>query len=138
VPGPVWTGAENLAPTGIRSPDRRARSVVVISTELSWPTLSINLSTNSKSGTWRTSCGWLSACSMHANRQTDGTYLSLSRSCLMIRFGDKTKVKSVDIEGLMFPLVSIQKVTIISATQLQDWCCLTACAYFRRHLSMTD
>ena len=25
-PGPVWTGAENLAPTGIRSPDRRARS----------------------------------------------------------------------------------------------------------------
>jgi hypothetical protein len=22
VPGPVWTGAENLAPTGIRSPDR--------------------------------------------------------------------------------------------------------------------
>ena len=26
VPGPVWTGAENLAPTGIRSPDRQARS----------------------------------------------------------------------------------------------------------------
>jgi hypothetical protein len=26
VPGPVWTGAENLAPTGIRSPDRSARS----------------------------------------------------------------------------------------------------------------
>ena len=25
-PGPVWMGAENLAPTGIRSPDRRARS----------------------------------------------------------------------------------------------------------------
>jgi len=24
--GPVWTGAENLAPTGIRSPDRSARS----------------------------------------------------------------------------------------------------------------
>jgi len=24
-PGPVWTGAENLAPTGIRSPDRQAR-----------------------------------------------------------------------------------------------------------------
>jgi len=23
---PVWTGAENLAPTGIRSPDRLARS----------------------------------------------------------------------------------------------------------------
>jgi hypothetical protein len=23
---PVWTGAENLAPTGIRSPDRSARS----------------------------------------------------------------------------------------------------------------
>ena len=25
-PGPVWTGAENLAPIGIRSPDRPARS----------------------------------------------------------------------------------------------------------------
>ena len=25
-PGPVWTGAESLAPTGIRSPDRPARS----------------------------------------------------------------------------------------------------------------
>jgi len=25
-PGPVWTGEENLAPTGIRSPDRLARS----------------------------------------------------------------------------------------------------------------
>ena len=24
--GPVWAGAENLAPTGIRSPDRPARS----------------------------------------------------------------------------------------------------------------
>ena len=26
VPGPVWTGAENLAPTGIRSPYRSSRS----------------------------------------------------------------------------------------------------------------
>ena len=25
-PGPVWTGAENLTPTGILSPDRPARS----------------------------------------------------------------------------------------------------------------
>jgi hypothetical protein len=25
-PGPDWTGTENLAPTGIRSPDRPARS----------------------------------------------------------------------------------------------------------------
>jgi hypothetical protein len=25
-PGPVWTGAENLAPTGFRSPDCPARS----------------------------------------------------------------------------------------------------------------
>ena len=25
-PGPLWTGAENLARTGIRSPDRPARS----------------------------------------------------------------------------------------------------------------
>ena len=25
-PGPVWTGTENFSPTGIRSPDRPARS----------------------------------------------------------------------------------------------------------------
>jgi len=25
-PGPVWIGAENLTPTGVRSPDRPARS----------------------------------------------------------------------------------------------------------------
>jgi hypothetical protein len=36
-PGPVWTGAENLAPTGIRSPDRPARSVVAIPTTLPRP-----------------------------------------------------------------------------------------------------
>jgi predicted membrane protein len=37
--GPVWTGAENLAPTGIRSPDRPARSSVTIPTELPGPLL---------------------------------------------------------------------------------------------------
>ena len=36
-PGPVWTGAENLAPSGIRSPDRPARSSVAIPTELPGP-----------------------------------------------------------------------------------------------------
>jgi len=36
-PGPVWTGEENLAPTGIRSPDRQARSSVAIPTELLVP-----------------------------------------------------------------------------------------------------
>ena len=33
--GPVWTGAENLAPTGIRSPDRPSRKRIAIPTELS-------------------------------------------------------------------------------------------------------
>jgi len=42
-PGPVWTGAENLAHTGIRSPDRPARRVVAIPTALSRPTLSGHL-----------------------------------------------------------------------------------------------
>jgi hypothetical protein len=37
-PGPVWTGAENLTLTGIRSPDRPARSSVAIPTELPRPT----------------------------------------------------------------------------------------------------
>ena len=36
-PGPVWIGAENLAPTGIRSPDLPARKRVAIPTELSGP-----------------------------------------------------------------------------------------------------
>jgi hypothetical protein len=36
-PGPVWTGAENLAPTGIRSRDRPARSSVAIPTQLPGP-----------------------------------------------------------------------------------------------------
>jgi len=36
-PGPVWKGAENLARTGIRSPDRPARSSVAVPTELSGP-----------------------------------------------------------------------------------------------------
>ena len=34
-PGPVWTGTENLAPTGIRSPDRPARSLSLY--QLSYP-----------------------------------------------------------------------------------------------------
>ena len=34
-PGPVWTGAENLVPTGIRSPDRTARSELLY--RLSYP-----------------------------------------------------------------------------------------------------
>ena len=36
-PGPVWTDAENLASTRIRSPDRPARSSVAIPTELPGP-----------------------------------------------------------------------------------------------------
>jgi hypothetical protein len=36
-PGPVWTGAENLAPTRIRSPDHPTRSVAIPSA-LSQPT----------------------------------------------------------------------------------------------------
>jgi hypothetical protein len=34
-PGSVWTGAENLAPTGIRSPDLPVRGSVATPTELS-------------------------------------------------------------------------------------------------------
>ena len=33
-PGSVWTGAENLAPPEIRSPDRPTRSVVAVPTTL--------------------------------------------------------------------------------------------------------
>ena len=38
--GPVWTGAENLAPTGIRSPDRPARRQSLY--RLSYPALVMN------------------------------------------------------------------------------------------------
>jgi hypothetical protein len=34
-PGPIWIGAENLAPTGIRSPDLPARSESLY--QLSYP-----------------------------------------------------------------------------------------------------
>ena len=37
-PEPVWTDAENTAPTGKRSPDRPARSESLIPTDLSLPT----------------------------------------------------------------------------------------------------
>ena len=42
-PGPVWTGAENIASTGIRSPERPARSQLLY--RLSYPAhnLSINI-----------------------------------------------------------------------------------------------
>jgi len=36
-PGPVWTGAENIVPTGIRSPDHPARSQSLY--RLSYPAL---------------------------------------------------------------------------------------------------
>jgi hypothetical protein len=36
-PGQVWTGAEKLVPTGIRSPDCRTRSVVTILSTLAIP-----------------------------------------------------------------------------------------------------
>jgi len=40
-PGPVWTGAENLDPTGIRSPDRPARSQSLY--RLSYPAHALNV-----------------------------------------------------------------------------------------------
>jgi hypothetical protein len=40
-PGPVWTGAEKLAPTGIRSPDRPARSHSLY--RLSYPAHTTNI-----------------------------------------------------------------------------------------------
>jgi len=39
--GPVWTGAENLAPTGIRSPDRPARRQSLH--RLRYPALNVNV-----------------------------------------------------------------------------------------------
>jgi hypothetical protein len=39
-PGPIWTGAKNLAPTGIRSPDRPDRSQSVY--RLSYSTHKVN------------------------------------------------------------------------------------------------
>jgi len=35
-PGPVWTDTENLAPTGIRSPDKPARSESGVSRPIIW------------------------------------------------------------------------------------------------------
>jgi hypothetical protein len=51
--GPVWTGAENLAHTGIRSPDRPARSSVAIPTELPGPMRKTNCYENERGRTCR-------------------------------------------------------------------------------------
>ena len=40
-PGPIWTGAKNLAPTGIRSPDRPGRSESLY--RLSYPGQRLNV-----------------------------------------------------------------------------------------------
>ena len=45
-PGTVWTGTENVVPTGIRSPDRSARSESV--SRLTYPGPLKNLGTTSK------------------------------------------------------------------------------------------
>ena len=52
-PGPVWTGAENLAPTGIRSPDSPARSESLY--RLSYPGRIVGCS-SSYSGTVVVTC----------------------------------------------------------------------------------
>jgi len=43
-PGPVWTGAENLAPTGIRSPDRPSRSQSLY--RLSYPAHAVDINSH--------------------------------------------------------------------------------------------
>jgi hypothetical protein len=45
-PGPIWTGAENIAPTGIRSPDCPARSESL--NRLSYPGPQLHLATSQK------------------------------------------------------------------------------------------
>jgi hypothetical protein len=45
-PGPVWTGAEYLAPTGIRSPDRPARIQSLY--RLSYPAHQVNIGRHNK------------------------------------------------------------------------------------------
>jgi len=52
-PGLVWTGAENLASTGIRSPDRPARSSVAIPTELPGPRRNVDILIYLVGDTWR-------------------------------------------------------------------------------------
>ena len=55
-PRPVWTGAENHAPTGIRSLDRQARQWVAIPTEVSRPTMNYgthqNMTCNTVAVSW--------------------------------------------------------------------------------------
>jgi hypothetical protein len=42
-PGPVWTGTENIAPTGIRSPDRPGRSKSLYRLSYPGPSLSYSI-----------------------------------------------------------------------------------------------
>ena len=51
---------------------------------------------------------WRSVCSMHAYRRTERICpfpaAALPTRVKMIKFGDKTKVKNIGIESLVFPL----------------------------------
>jgi len=55
-PGQVWTGAENLAPTGIRSPDRPARSQSLYwlsyPAHIIWIYVHINIETDTLHNCW--------------------------------------------------------------------------------------
>jgi hypothetical protein len=64
--GPVWTGAENLASTGIRSPDRPARSIRTVSCAMVETSFSIyndthflGRCTKGRSLGWKQVCRWL-------------------------------------------------------------------------------
>ena len=74
-PGPFWSGAENLAFTGIRSPDRPARSESLY--RLSYPGRRITLVTTAE-WRWRsilTPTAWLKVQELEKNRKQSSTNL---------------------------------------------------------------
>jgi hypothetical protein len=85
-PGPVWTGAENLAPTGIRSPHRTARSQSLY--RLNYPAHQQNINLCICLGVlYRIAWRWSLRGQEHAAKETKykfGVVLRLNLDCLFV------------------------------------------------------
>jgi hypothetical protein len=85
-PGTVWTGAENLAPTGIRSPNRPARSQSLY--RLSYPAHGGNIPPSKKN---------LASINLHAlmYRKTGSSALEYTTGVRHTSSDDKTQTDGV-------------------------------------------
>ena len=87
-PGPIWTGAENFAPTGIRSPDRLARSESLYRLSYRGPLLKLRLTNLIRGDIIRLCWSVTNKCSSHKH----------NISTLYVRFYFVLHVSAIRIE----------------------------------------